>query len=98
MIGLDKLNYRLGSVNIGLDQLISVWIGYYQSRLVNVGLDGLNIKKYWLILVMIGQYRLKCWLRLTDINRYLYRIILTNYRLILTSYRLKMPKTEYIVV
>ena len=54
MIGLDKLNYRLGSVNIGLDQLISVWIGYYQSRLVNISLDGLNVKKYWLILVRIG--------------------------------------------
>ena len=54
MIGLDKLNYRLGSVNIGLDQLISVWIGYYQSRSVNISLDGLNVKKYRLISVRIG--------------------------------------------
>ena len=26
-------------VNIGLDQLILVWIGYYQSRSVNINLD-----------------------------------------------------------
>ena len=35
-------------------------------------------------------------MRLTDINRYLDRIILTNYRLILTNYWLRMTKTEYV--
>ena len=41
-------------LNVGLDQLIFVWNDYYHSRLVNISLDGLNIKKYWLILVGIG--------------------------------------------
>ena len=39
---------------MGLDRLISVWIGYYRSRLVNISLDGLNVKKNWLISVRIG--------------------------------------------
>ena len=45
MTGLDQLKYWLGPINIGLDWLILVWIGYYQSRLINIGLDGLNINK-----------------------------------------------------
>ena len=67
-IGLDQLIsvwislYWFRLVNIGLDRLILVWISYYRSRSVNISLDGLNVKKYWLISV-------KCWLRLTDINR-----------------------------
>ena len=78
--------------------LILVWIGYYWSRLVNIGLDGLNIKKYWLILVTIGQYWLKCWSSLTDIKRYLDRIILTKHWLILTNYWLSITKSEYALV
>ena len=54
MTGLDQLKCWLGLVNIGLDQLILVWIGYYWSRSVNIGLDGLNVKKYWLISVRIS--------------------------------------------
>ena len=67
MSGLDELKYPLelvniglnwliwfGSVNMSLDWLVSVWIGYYRSRLVNISLDGLNVKKYRLILVKIG--------------------------------------------
>ena len=54
MIGLDQLKYWFGSVITGLDGLILVWISYYWSRLVNIGLDGLNIKKHQLILVKIG--------------------------------------------
>ena len=59
-IGLDRLESvnigldRLGSINIGLDRLILVWIGYYRSRSVNISLDGLNVRKYWLISVRIG--------------------------------------------
>ena len=53
MSNKDQVKYRLGSVNIGLDCLILVWIGYYRSRLVNVSLDGLNVTRYWLILVRI---------------------------------------------
>ena len=52
-IGLDWLS-RFGLANIGFDQLILVWIGYYQSRSINISQDGLNIKKYCLILVRIG--------------------------------------------
>ena len=44
MIGLDQLKYGLGSVNIGWDRLISVWIGYCWSRSVNINQDGLNIE------------------------------------------------------
>lgn len=51
MIGLDWLHCQFQLVNVGLDQLTSVWIGYCQSRLVNIRLDGLNIKTYRLILV-----------------------------------------------
>ena len=70
MIVLDQLKFRLGSVNIGLDWLISVSIGSYRFGSVNVnldwlilvnigldwliGLDGLNIKEYQLILVRVG--------------------------------------------
>ena len=54
MVGLDQLKCWFGLVNICLDRLISVCIGYHQSRLVNIGVDGLNIKKYWLISVRIG--------------------------------------------
>ena len=53
MSGLDQLKYWLGFVNIGLDRLISVWIGYYQSRSVNISLDRLNVKKYRLTSVRI---------------------------------------------
>ena len=77
---------------ICLDQL------KYQFGSVNIGLNGLNIKEYWLILVSIGYYWLKCSLRLNNIKRYLDQIILTNYRLILTNSRLRMTKTEYVVV
>ena len=35
---------QLGSINIGLDRLILVWIRYYRSRSVNISLDGLNAK------------------------------------------------------
>ena len=43
-------------VNIGLDQLILVWIGYYQFRSVNINLDrckkvSVNIGKDQLISV-----------------------------------------------
>ena len=48
---IDQLKYRLGSVNIGLDRLISVRIGQYHLGLVNIGLD-------WLISVDIGLDRL----------------------------------------
>ena len=44
MIGLDKLKYRLRSVNIGWDRLKSVRIDKYQLRLFDIGLN-------WLILV-----------------------------------------------
>ena len=54
MSNKDQVKYQLGSVNIGLDWLILVWIGYYQPRLVNISLDGLNVKNYRLILVRIG--------------------------------------------
>ena len=64
MSNYDQLKYllgsvniglgQLGSINIGLDRLISVWIDYYRSRSVNISLDGLNVKKYWLISVRIG--------------------------------------------
>ena len=54
MSGLDQLKYWLGLINIRLDQIILVWISYYRSRSVNISLDGLNIKKYRLILVRIG--------------------------------------------
>ena len=64
MSNQDQLKYLLGSVNIslghlglvniGLDRLILVWIGYYWSRSVNISLDGLNVKKYRLISVRIG--------------------------------------------
>ena len=80
MVWIGK--YWLGSVNIGLDWLC-------QSRSVNISLDGLNVKEYQLISVRIGLYQLKCWLRLTNINQYLDRIILTNYWL-------RMTKTEYV--
>ena len=52
MSGLDQLKYWLGLVNIGLDWLMSVWFGYYRSRLVNI--CGLNVKKYWLKSVRIS--------------------------------------------
>ena len=52
-IYLDQLKYRFGSVNITLNQLISVWSSNYCSRWANIDLDGLNIKD-WLILVRIG--------------------------------------------
>ena len=55
MIGLDQLKYWFGSVITGLDGLILVWISYYWSRLVNIGLDGLNIKNHQLTLVKIGK-------------------------------------------
>ena len=45
MIGFDWLKYRFGSVNISLDWVMLLWISYYWSRLVNIGLDGLNKKK-----------------------------------------------------
>ena len=32
---------------------LSVWIGYYQFRSVNISLDRLNVKKYWLTSVRI---------------------------------------------
>ena len=54
-------------VNIGLSQLISVWIGYYRSRLVNISLDGLNIKK---VLVNIGKNRLIIVKMLVEAYRY----------------------------
>ena len=54
MIGLDRLKYWSGSVNVILDWLISVWIGYYWSRLVNIGLNGLNIKNFRLTPVRIA--------------------------------------------
>ena len=76
MSNYDQVKYRLGlvnigldrleSVNIGLDRLILVWIGYYWSRLVNISLNGLNVKKKsvdigkdWLILakMLIDAYR-----------------------------------------
>ena len=44
MSGLDWLKYCFGLVNIGLDQLISVWISYYWSRSVSNSLDGVNKK------------------------------------------------------
>ena len=47
MIGLNQLKYWLGSVNIGLDQLILVRIGYCWFELVNIALD-------WLILAWIS--------------------------------------------
>ena len=72
-----------------MDQLTSVWIGYYRSRLVNISLDGLNVKKVSVNIGKDGLISVKCWLRLTDINRYLDRIILTNYRL-------RMTKTGYV--
>ena len=53
MIDLDQLNYWFGSVNIGVDWLISVRIGYSWERLVNIGLDGINSKRYWLKLIKI---------------------------------------------
>ena len=37
----DQLKYQFGLVNIGLDWLISVWIGQYQFGLVVIGLDWL---------------------------------------------------------
>ena len=46
MIGLDQLKHWLGSINISLDGLILVRIGYYWLGLVNIDLDGLNPKKY----------------------------------------------------
>ena len=36
---------HLGSVNIGLDWLISVWVSYYRSRLASISLDILNCRK-----------------------------------------------------
>ena len=45
---------QLKKVNISLDSLILVQIVYYQSRSVNIGIDGLNMKKYQLILVRTG--------------------------------------------
>ena len=83
-------------VNIGLDWLLSVWINYYQSRSVNISLDGLNVKK---VLVNIGKHWLisvKILVEACDINRHLDRIMLINYRLILTNYRLRMTKTRYV--
>ena len=53
MIGLDQLKCWFGSVIISLDQLILVWIGYYWSKWINIGLNRLNTKKYQLILVKI---------------------------------------------
>ena len=38
------LKYCFVLVNIGLDQLISVWISYYWSRSVSNSLDGVNKK------------------------------------------------------
>ena len=95
-IGLTLFNVGFGSVNTGLDQVISVWIGYYQSRLVNKS----RWIKYKKVLVNIGKDRIsvKCWLRLTNIDHYLDRLILTNYRLILTNFQLRMTKTDYVVV
>ena len=43
MIGLYQLKYQLGSVNIGLDRLISVRIGKYRFTLLNIGLDWLRL-------------------------------------------------------
>ena len=54
MSNLDQLKYWLGLVNVSLGWLMTVWISCYQSRLVNISLDGLNVKKYWLISVKIG--------------------------------------------
>ena len=71
-------------------------MGYYWSRSVIISLDELNVKKYQLISVRIVQHLLKCCLRLTNINRYFDRIILTNYWLILTNYQLTMTETEYV--
>ena len=86
---LNMWKYWFGLVNVDLDWFL-LW-----SRLVNVGLDGLNIKRYELILVRISQCWVKYWLRLTNINWCSDQIILTNYQLILTSYLLRMAKTEY---
>ena len=41
MSNQDQLNYRLGSVNIGLDRLIFVWIGLHWFGSINIGLDWL---------------------------------------------------------
>ena len=41
-------------VKIGLDWLISIRIGYSQSRAVNISLDGLNVKNCWLVLARTG--------------------------------------------
>ena len=40
-----------GSVNIGLDQLLLVWIGYYRSRWINYLKVFVNVGKDWLISV-----------------------------------------------
>ena len=40
----SSTNYWFGLVSIGLDQLISLQIGYHQPRSVNIDLDGLNMK------------------------------------------------------
>ena len=37
MSNQDQLNYRLGSVNIGLDRLILVWIGLHWFGSINIG-------------------------------------------------------------
>ena len=37
IISLDQLKYRSGLVNIGLNGIKLVFIGYYWSRLVNIG-------------------------------------------------------------
>ena len=52
-MGLDQL-ILVGLVNISLDGLISVCIGYYKSRLVSISIDRLIVKKYLLILVRIS--------------------------------------------
>ena len=59
--------------------------------MVNIGLDGLNIKK---VLINMDKDRLisvKMLVEATDINRHLDWIILTNYWL-------RMTKIEYVVV
>ena len=48
--------FGLVNISVDWDWLVLVWIGYYSSGLVNIGLDGLNIKSisYQLILARIG--------------------------------------------
>ena len=50
----DQLKYWLGLVNIGLDQLISVRIGWCWFGLVNIDLDQLILVCYPSILVDIS--------------------------------------------